>query len=63
MATQLPLDTQWFMQDCAAPHMANIVLDFLHTTFCSCIISHHYLGHHNCGHFWLPLSPDLNPCD
>jgi hypothetical protein len=33
LATGLPLQTQWFMQDEARPHTANIVLDVLHDTF------------------------------
>jgi hypothetical protein len=33
LATGLPLQTQWFMQDGAKPHAADVVLDFLHDTF------------------------------
>jgi hypothetical protein len=33
IATGLPLQTQWFMQDGARPHTANVILDFLHDTF------------------------------
>jgi hypothetical protein len=63
MATQLLIHTQWFMQDSAMPHPANVMLDFLKTIFGPLVMSHHYLDHHNCRHFWPPLSPDLNPCD
>jgi hypothetical protein len=33
LATGLPLQTQWFMQDGARPHTAKVVLDFSHDTF------------------------------
>jgi hypothetical protein len=33
LATGLPLQTQWFMQDGARPHIVNVVLDFLHDIF------------------------------
>jgi hypothetical protein len=33
LATCLPLQTQWFMQDGARPHTANVVLGFLHDIF------------------------------
>jgi hypothetical protein len=33
LATGLPLQTQWFMQDGARPRTVNIVLDFLHDIF------------------------------
>jgi hypothetical protein len=36
IATGLPLNTQWFVQDGATPHtanVANVFLDFLHDTF------------------------------
>jgi hypothetical protein len=62
MVTQLPIGTQWFMQDGATPHTANVVLNFLNTIFSPHIMLHHYSQGHNCGHFWPPLSPDLNPC-
>jgi hypothetical protein len=32
-ATGLPLQAQRFLQDGARPHIANVVLDFLHETF------------------------------
>jgi hypothetical protein len=63
MATQLPISTQWFMQDGATPHTANVMLDFLNIIFSPRVMSHRYPKHHNCGHSWPPLSPDLNPCD
>jgi hypothetical protein len=37
-ATGLPLQTQWFMQDGARTHTANVVLDFPHDTFNSHVI-------------------------
>jgi hypothetical protein len=49
-ANGLPLHTQWFMQDGAAPHTANSVLD-LNTVFGPHVISNHHLDHHNCGNF------------
>jgi hypothetical protein len=33
IATGLPLNTQWFLQDGVMPHTENIVLDFLIVTF------------------------------
>jgi hypothetical protein len=33
LATGLPLQTQWFMQDGAKPRTVNVILDFLHDTF------------------------------
>ena len=30
LATGLPIHTQWFTQDGARPHTANVVVDFLH---------------------------------
>jgi hypothetical protein len=63
MATQMPLNMQWSMQDGATPHTANKVLDFLHNTSGPRVISQRYPDSHNCGHFWSPLSPDLYPCD
>jgi hypothetical protein len=37
VANQLPIGAQWFMQDGAAPHAAN-VLDFLSANFGPCVI-------------------------
>jgi hypothetical protein len=48
-ATGLPLQDQWFMQDGVRPHTANVVLDFLHDSFDSRIISY--------------LFPDCFSCD
>jgi hypothetical protein len=39
LATGLPLKTQWFMQDGAGLHTANVVFDFLHDTFNLRVIS------------------------
>jgi hypothetical protein len=33
IATGLPLNAQWFLQDGLTPHTENIVLDFLNVTF------------------------------
>lgn len=33
IATGLPLNTQWFLQDGVTPHTENIVLDFMNVTF------------------------------
>lgn len=63
LATALPFNTQWFMQDGARPHTANIVLDFLHEIFGTRVISLRFPGRFNGGQFWPPNSPDLNPCD
>jgi hypothetical protein len=63
LATCLPLETQWFMQDGARLHTANVVLDFLHDTSYSFVISNRFLDIFACGLDWPPNSPDLNPCD
>jgi hypothetical protein len=39
MATQLPVDMQRRMQDCAMQRTANVVLDFLHATFGPLVVS------------------------
>jgi hypothetical protein len=39
LATGLPLQSQWFMQDVARPNTANVVLDFLLDDFDSHVIS------------------------
>jgi hypothetical protein len=43
--TGLPLQAQWFMQDGAGPHTANVVLDFLHNTFDSHVIFNRFPDH------------------
>jgi hypothetical protein len=64
LATQVPIRTQWFMQDGATPHTADSVLVFLRGVFDDRVMSHHYPQYNNNGgYFWPPLSPDLNPCD
>jgi hypothetical protein len=45
LATGLPLQTQWFMENGARPHIANVVLDFLHDTIDSCVISNRFSDH------------------
>jgi hypothetical protein len=39
LSAGLPLQTQWFVQDGARLHTANIILDFLHDIFDLCVIS------------------------
>jgi hypothetical protein len=63
IATQMPLEVQWFVQDCATPPTADKVLYFLHNNFGTRVVSHRYLDHHYCGNFWPPISANLNPCD
>jgi hypothetical protein len=62
-AKGLPMPTQWFMQDGAMLHTANVMLDFLNTVFGPRIMLNCCPDHHNCGNSWPSLSPDLNPCD
>jgi hypothetical protein len=62
-ANDVPLRTQWDVQDGAFPHTANVMLDLLNTVSGPCIMSDGYLGHQNCGNFWPSLTPDLNLCD
>jgi hypothetical protein len=59
LATGLPLQTQWFMQDGARPHTANVVLDI----FVSRVISNRLPDRFARGQNWPPNSLDLNPCD
>jgi hypothetical protein len=42
MATQIPIGTQWFIQDGAMPPTANVVLDFLNTIFSHFVMSHRF---------------------
>jgi hypothetical protein len=63
LATSLLLQTQWFMQDGARLYTANIVLDFLHDTFDSHVISNRFSDRFACGQNWPPNNPDLNSCD
>jgi hypothetical protein len=46
-----------------ATHTANVVLDFWHDTFDSCVIWNWFSGHFACGQNWPLNSPDLNPCN
>ncbi|KAJ4441976.1 hypothetical protein ANN_11840 [Periplaneta americana] len=63
MAKDLPMETQWFMQDGARPHTANTVLDYLHEMFDLRVMSHRFPEQHGCDKMWPPRSPDINPCD
>jgi hypothetical protein len=63
MANTLPLQTHGLMQDGVKPHTAKVVLDFLNTNFGNRVMSNRSPGCHNCGKFWPPLNPDLNPCE
>jgi hypothetical protein len=49
LATGLPLQTQWFMQDGVRPHTENVVLEFLNDTFDSHVISNRFPDHFACG--------------
>lgn len=60
VASGLPLQAEWFMQDGTTPHTAIIMLDILNTVFGPRVISYHCLDCHNCYTFWPSLSPDLN---
>jgi hypothetical protein len=51
------------MQDGVRPHTANVVLDFLHDTFDSRLISNRFPDRFAYGQNWPPNSPDLNPRD
>jgi hypothetical protein len=53
--------TQWFMQDSPTPLTVNVVSDFQHTVSHQSVILHGYPERHSYGHFWPPVSPDLNP--
>jgi len=59
MANGLLLQKQWFIQDGATSHIANVVLDLLSSDLGSRVVSSRYSDHHNCSHFWLRLNSDL----
>ena len=63
LAKGFQLENEWFMQDGARPHTANVVLDFLHETFNANVISNRFPNRFACGQNWAPNSSDLNPCD
>ena len=63
LARGLPMNTQWFMQDGARPHTANLVLDLLHENFENRVMSNRFPERFHGGSMWPPHSPDLNPCD
>jgi len=63
LAKGLPIHTQWFMQDGAHPHIANVVLDFLYEMFNLCVMSHWFPECHEGGKLCPPHSPDINPCN
>jgi hypothetical protein len=56
LATGLPLQTQWFMQDGARLHTANVVSDFLHDTFDSHVISNRFPDRVACERNWPPIA-------
>jgi hypothetical protein len=62
LATHLPLQTQWFMQDGARPHTANVVFNFQHDTFDWHVISNRFPKRFARGQNWRRI-PDLNSCD
>jgi hypothetical protein len=63
LATGLPLQRQWFMQDGDRSHTANVILDFLHDSFDSCVVSNRFPDRFAREQTWPPNIPDLNPCD
>jgi hypothetical protein len=63
LATGLSLHTQWFMQDGARLHTANVVSDFVHATFDLHVISNQFIDRFACGQSWPPNSFDFNPCN
>ena len=50
-------EEQWFQQDSATSHTANITMEWLHRHFTGRLISRHRIPE------WSPHSPDLNPPD
>jgi hypothetical protein len=63
LATGLQLQIQWFMQDGARSHIANVVLGFLLDTFDSRTISNRFPDRFECGQNWPPNNSRLNPRD
>jgi hypothetical protein len=61
LATGLPLQTHWLMQDGSRLHSTNVLLNFLNDTFDSCVISNQFPDHFACGQNWSWNSPGLNP--
>ena len=61
IATGLPFNIQWFMQDGATPHTANVASDFPHDTFSQRVIFHHFPAYHGYGLNWQHNSPDITP--
>jgi hypothetical protein len=61
LATGLPTHTQWFIQDGACPHTANVVYNFLYEN--RRVMSHRFPERHEGGKLWPPYSPDINPYD
>lgn len=55
LATDLPTDTQWFMQDGSTPHTDNVVLNILNSVFGDCVISNCHSGCHNTLFFTISL--------
>ena len=60
---EINIDSAFFQQDGARPHTANRILDFIHESFGSRVLSNRYPERFDEGHQWPPYSPDLNPCD
>jgi hypothetical protein len=63
LATGLPLQAQWFMQEGVRLHIVNTVLDFLHDTLDLHVISNRFPDHFTCRQNWPTNSPDLSPRD
>jgi hypothetical protein len=63
LAIGLSLQTQWFMQNGARSHTANVVLNFLHDTSDLRVISNQFPDRFSCGQNWPTNNPDLNPRD
>jgi hypothetical protein len=63
LATGLPLQTQWFMQEWIQATHSEYCFGLRHDIFDSHVVSNRFSDHFACGQNWPPNSPDLNPCD
>jgi hypothetical protein len=57
------IDKARFLQDCAVPHTAGIVLNSFEETFGNRMTSKRFPHVYGEYFAWPPLSPDLNPSD
>lgn len=57
------IDSFWFQQDGATPHIASQNMELIHRKFAGRVISRNYPNMFKQGLAWPPYSPDLTPMD